>query len=260
MPTSTPPVCLVDTLDGLQQMLRAISARPSPASPLFLDFEGPELGRDGRIALCQVYFHGAEFVYLVDFIVLPDGWLDDTAADGLQDGSSSAPLSFRTLLESPDHPKLAFDPRNDADALFAHRIVPRNILCLQLIEVARRRSIQGLNVPFVVGLKTAFDRYLPHLAHLGPLKEAGVGLFAPDKGGSLSAWIDRPLHPTLINYAALDVLYFGDLMAKLWTPLSERDKAWVVEWSDKRCRTGGDPGYVPRSKEKAHAPPPPYRK
>jgi exonuclease 3'-5' domain-containing protein 1 len=128
------------------------------------------------------------------------------------------------------------------------------MLCLQVTDVAYRRSVRRLPVKFVVGLKKIMEQ---HLSLAGPLmetKEKGVALFAPERGGSYEVWNARPLDPLLVEYAASDVLYFPQLVAKLWGPLNPKARGWVLTESEKRCNVGSDPAYQPNGREKSIAP------
>ena len=63
-------------------------------------------------------------------------------------------------------------------------------------------ALQGL------GLGGAQSRQLEQV------KNNGLALFAPEKGGSYEVWRRRPLPQALIDYASLDVAYLHDMFEK----------------------------------------------
>lgn len=257
-----PQIVVVDTIPFLFAMLWDLQTTADNnlgpgGHPLYLDFEGIDLSRNGKICLGQIYYPGAKAVYLVDFCALPPGF-HLLEAPPLP-GSGRFPMSYKRLLEWDRIAKVIFDPRNDIDALWNHLgILPRNVLCLQLVEAVYRSSVQNLPVRFVSGLRKVMETHLGHVQGLQAIKHMGLSLFAPEKGGAYEVWTHRPLDPRLAAYAASDVIHFEEILRALYDPLSEDARRWVLEETARRTSVAFDPLYNPHGREKAIAPMMPY--
>lgn len=231
---------LIDTEDKLNFMLGKIAND----SIINIDFEGIDLCKTGKVCLAQVHASNSDTVFLVDFITMNPF----TAANG----------KFKHLMESEAICKVFFDPRNDIDAIANQfDINVKNVLCLQLAEVATRRS-KGLRVNYVTGLRKAMDEYV-HLPYnlkleLMKIKGAGIKLFAPEEGGSYEVFEKRPMQAEILNYAAVDVYYFDQLREKLYVNLKQHMKDKVDILSKERLVEYMKPGYTAKGKSKAFAP------
>ena len=53
---------------------------------------------------------------------------------------------------------------------------------------------------------------------LARIKEEGLKLFAPEKGGSYAVWKERPLPEALIKYATSDVSLLLEMVLKRLEP------------------------------------------
>jgi exonuclease 3'-5' domain-containing protein 1 len=86
----------------------------------------------------QRQYHIMESVYVLDITTLEVSTFNTVVPEREKRELVCIPgpiTTFKEVLESPDTPKIFFDVRNDADALFAHfGIHLRGTLDLQLLE------------------------------------------------------------------------------------------------------------------------------
>jgi hypothetical protein len=106
-PVKSPALC--DTEQTVIGLLDSLEQEHGPSKLIFLDFEGINLNRHGKICLGQITWPGSPNVYLLDFIQLP----------GLMDIKNARGTSLKSLCEEEHFVKVIFDPRMDADALWA---------------------------------------------------------------------------------------------------------------------------------------------
>ena len=180
---------IVDTPSTLRALLDCIK----DASPLFLDLEGQNLGRNGNISILSIYAPPLQAAYLVDVLEL--GATAFTA-------SNSVGTTLKAILESPRIGKVIFDVRNDSDALFSHfEIQLDGAEDLQLMELAANGP-RG----FVSSLATAIKRD-------SPLSEPQRGEWIRKKekvtqkfkAGQYDLLNDRPIRQDVREYCAGDV-------------------------------------------------------
>ena len=126
-------VVLCDTTSKMKSLLDEIESLPNSRRVLYLDFEGIDLSRSGKLCLGQLTYPASRSVYFLDFVVL--------GKELLSVRSSSGSCNLREILEGTTFSKVWFDPRSDVDALYYQfdKLLPKNIKCLQLCEVAVRR-------------------------------------------------------------------------------------------------------------------------
>lgn len=121
-------------------------------------------------------------------------------------GKEAFAHGLKNVLESEKVTKLFFDCRGDADALFhLYRVRPQNVLDMQVLC----HKAKGGESMFVQGFVKALEHVLPYAQRqvMKGIKEAGQGLFAPDRGGNLQIWKRRPLPEILQKYCAVDVVH-----------------------------------------------------
>lgn len=167
-----------------------------------MDIEGINLCRTGRIALIQLCTKSGE-VFLFDIAVL--------GQDAFDKGG------LRAVLESEQICKVIFDGRADADALYHQfHVQIRHAFDLQVQHALR---FSNSNDRYVKGLKKCLSDAnvvpLMERERLEALKEEGLRLFAPEKGGRYEVWMERPLNQALVDYAAADVKYLLSMKA-IW--------------------------------------------
>ncbi|KAJ7100737.1 ribonuclease H-like domain-containing protein [Mycena belliarum] len=244
-------ITLVDTLPLLHTCLGAIS----DATSLAVDLEGVALCRSGTLCVVQLKALGSSAVWLVDVVVLKGAAFTEAAPNG---------ISLKGILESRAVKKLFFDVRNDADALYhLFGVALANVYDVQLLEVAVRASNPGRPPRFLKGLLPSLES---HVAPLKPaatvrqwarIKEAGLRLFAPERGGHYAVFEERPLARALQEYCAQDVALLHELDATLRGSMGPYGRNWeqrVVAESAVRVGVALLADYVPRGEHKALVP------
>jgi len=220
---SSPTPIMVDTLQTLVACLAEVQSSPPPSS-VAVDLEGVNLGRSGRVAIIQLYAEGSDTVWLVDITTLGAAAFDQTDANGnslrsLLEGTSVRKVRSNTyispLLLLIALAKMFWDVRNDSDALYSHfNVRLQNTFDLQILELAVRRS-KLQRTKFVCGLGKGMDSYGLSTPAWIRVKESGVALFAPEKGGSYEVFETRPLSDALKMYCAQDVSLTFQLEQKM---------------------------------------------
>ncbi|KAK3831951.1 MAG: ribonuclease H-like domain-containing protein [Linnemannia gamsii] len=208
---------------------------------LYVDCEGDKLSRYGTLYTVQIYDGNPQRrVYLVDVDILGKSAFDSISAMG---------STLRSLLETKRI--VFFDPRGDIDALWnLFRVMPDNVLCLQLAEVAYRRRIEknraNWEPHFVHGLARCIDRYcVESLTRNEIAIKASVS--SELKAGNFQ-YSDFMLSNTKNNqdmrtYACVDVLCLPELEKRVWQgTLCSGGEKWVLENSRSRCARAK--GYV----------------
>lgn len=200
-------IFFVDTLAGCRSATRSLLRYHSRIA---VDVEGEELCRDGVIALIQMAVDDGKDsrVYVFDIKVLGERCFVSVDRGG---------GGLRTVLESLDVEKVFFDVRADCDALYhLYGVHPNNVIDLQVLFTLYNMPPK---VERLTGLGQVFEQYCRRIGveederlRLRGIKERGVALFAPEKGGSYAVWFRRPLHADLLQYAAADVLYLLDMV------------------------------------------------
>lgn len=208
---------LVDRVDPLLDCLEDIeSCMNRQDAVAAIDCEGVDLDRHGKLCTVQIRCRGASTTYVVDVVELKEEAFTTTTETG---------FSLKYLIERKDKVKLFFDPRYDSDALW-HQfgVYPGGVFCLQMADVALRRQM-GHRVNFVLGLSKVIKKYVQLTKrdelYMERVKEEGKQLFLSEMGGSFDVWLDRPLHESLVEYAACDVKYMIDAYITLRTRLSQ---------------------------------------
>ena len=146
--------------------------------------------------------------------------------------------------------QLLFDVRNDADALWnIYQVDLANVYDLQLLDVASRRS-RNLYSKFLSGLSKCIESYVSPPDAWKEVKEAGINLFLPGKGGSYTIFEKRPLDPRMIAYCAQDVALIFQLEVAIKRTLKvtarKKGKSWderVTLESANRVAESKSPNY-----------------
>ena len=130
--------------------------------------------------------------------------------------NSAGDQTLKSVLESEIVAKVFYDVRRDLDALFAHfGIRLAGIHDLQLMELAARPK--HLQKNYLAGL----GKCIEHDAQLSKarrnaaaaIKEKGIRLFDPNRGGNYAVFDARPLIADIKSYCVQDVQH----VSKLWT-------------------------------------------
>ena len=172
---------------------------------VFIELEGVNLSRFGKIAIMQMLLPPSPIVYLIDVHVLgPEAF--EVIAEA---------TSLKSILESKITYKVFFDIRNDSDALYAHfGVSVAGVIDLQVLEYATRQP-RG---KFVNGLAKCIEKDLPYQRGWSLTKAKGRRLFAPELGGRYEVFLDRPLATDIMEYREQDLMLMPRLLAK-YAPL-----------------------------------------
>lgn len=102
---------LIDTTQALSDLISKLYGLDHTRPALFVDLEGYDLCRHGRIALITIYASPLATTYLVDVTILGE-------ASFTTEGDNLPGKTLKSLLEDKTVPKALFDCRNDSDALY----------------------------------------------------------------------------------------------------------------------------------------------
>ncbi|KAJ7097679.1 ribonuclease H-like domain-containing protein [Mycena epipterygia] len=252
MSSPTNSIILVDTIPLLHSCIAALADTTSIA----VDLEGVNLCRSGTLCIVQLKAAESDTIWLIDVVVLRARAFEDIGDNG---------QNLKAILESRSVKKLFFDVRNDSDALFnLFGVTLANVYDLQLLEIAVRSSKRGVKPPrFVMGLASSLKTYVAPLKssavmrNWARVKEAGLGLFAPERGGRYQVFEDRPLMPALIEYCAQDVTLLHELEAVLKRKLGSLGRSWeqrIYNQSAVRVAVAHMANYAPHGQHKALVP------
>ncbi|MCJ1384307.1 hypothetical protein MMC17_007423 [Xylographa soralifera] len=245
-------VSIVDSVTSLTALLERLENLPTQPPSLYLDLEGVRLSRHGSISILQIFVLPYYHSFLVDVHVLQ--------ADAFRISSRSG-TTLKSILESESVPKVFFDVRNDADALFAHYQVSLvGVDDIQLWEVATRSGSQK----FVHGLAKCIesDAQLSDEAKQAwkAAKQCGQTLFLPEHGGSYEVFNVRPMPQDIVAYCGNDVVYLPILWAIYSRKISKKWASRVQIETCNRLIMSRSVSFDPHSKNKALSPWPKFEK
>ncbi|KAJ4348307.1 uncharacterized protein N0V89_009681 [Didymosphaeria variabile] len=268
---------LVSNTADLAQVLGRLNVSTTVPPHLYIDLEGINLSRHGSISLLTLYDRSLPCIFLIDVHALgfaafttpsttcatisrSDDNIQLIGTNNIEMNvcSDEKPclITLKSILESPEIPKVFFDVRNDSDALFHHfGIELRGIQDLQVMELATRG---GRNRERVNGLSRCIEFGLINVltplqrSQVKTIKARGAELFSPEKGGSYAVFNERPLDMMLEHYCMQDVVH----MPALWNVYNYklRIRFWnfVVEHeTKKRLAESRAPAYLPTGMHKS---------
>ncbi|KAJ8603843.1 hypothetical protein CTAYLR_000287 [Chrysophaeum taylorii] len=203
-------IVLCNTAASVARACAAVGSR----DVVSLDVEGRKLGRDGPISLVQLATADGT-AYVVDVVAL---------------GAGAFVSGLKEILESERIVKLVFDCRTDCDALLAQfGVRVRGVRDLQLLEVMTRcddldKQLSRLS-PFLhhanVRGEQAIYKNVHRLSSLAytMVEFEIVGKWVEAKKATQqqfednpSFWMERPLAPEALEYAAQDALLLFELL------------------------------------------------
>ena len=189
---------LIDSKESLATLIDTVVNLPSNPPSLYLDLEGINLSRHGFISIMQLMLYPQMDIYLIDIHILGSMAFTTPGSGG---------TTLRSILESPNIPKVFFDVRNDSNALFFHHgIALQGVQDIQLMEYASRPYIRASTKKLVHGLHKCIQTDAPITLQQKQTwkaaKDAGIMLFAPDRGGSYAVFNDRPLKKEIKAYCS----------------------------------------------------------
>ena len=203
-------VSIIDTLIALVSFLDDLENQLTNPPSLYLVIEGVALSRHGSISIIQVFHLPQNHVFLIDVFVLQEAAFNTPNRNG---------TTLRSILESALVPKVFFDVRNDADALYAHfNISLRGVHDIQLLEVATRSWAKDRLVGLAQCIRSDARLATKVRRDLEAVKERGKALFAAENGGSYEVFNTRPMLQDIVDYCAQDVV----CLPVLWNSYSQK--------------------------------------
>ena len=228
-----------------------VGSRATIRPTIFIDLEGVSLGREGELCLLAIHHTISKRSFVVDVHRLGASAFSTPASDGT--------TTLKTVLESPTIAKGIFDVRNDSAALY-HGFGVR-LQCLhdiQLLEIVARPQIWASSRRFRCSLEKVIRRHsnmtLAETADWSATKTLGVGLFAPERGGSYDVFKQRPLNPLLIPYSINDVICLPQLYDKFSSNLSPHVKRDVESKTEQAIVETMSPRYRGNGRDRTLSP------
>ncbi|KAE8360863.1 hypothetical protein BDV27DRAFT_161282 [Aspergillus caelatus] len=202
------PYIFLNTAISVADVVEELFELPADPPSLYLDLEGTNLSRHGSISILQISVLPHNRTYLIDIHMLKENAFAKAASNG---------QTLKKLLETESVPKVFFDVRNNADALYnCFGITLAGVQDLQLMELATR----NFSKKYVHGLAKCIENDAPmtlserNAWKLG--KEKGLKLFAPERGGSYEVFNVWPL--------ALDILRVVQDILELYHTLCDEQR------------------------------------
>ncbi|KAF9408763.1 hypothetical protein BGZ94_002193 [Podila epigama] len=224
--------CQPEVIDNVQKLSAAVDDL-SQKDTLFVDCEGDQLSRYGALYTIQIYDGNQQRrVYLVDVEALGQSAFDSVSEKG---------NTLKSLLETKRI--VFFDPRGDVDALWnLFHVMPRNVLCLQLAEVAYRRRREkrreDWEPPYLNGLVKCIDRFCSNSLTRNEIAiktRVSSALKAENFQHSDFILSKTKNNRDMQIYACVDVLCLPELEKRVWEDrLCSGGKRWVLEHSRAR--------------------------
>lgn len=231
----------------MSALITTLIEQPTRPPSLYLDLEGVNLSRQGSISILQIHVAPHNRSFLIDIHAL--GHKAFETSDKLD-------RSLRIILESEIIPKVFFDVRNDSDALFSHfKIRLAGVIDLQVMEYATRT----FQKKFVSGLSKCVERDLPlsysQIRQCQHVKEEGLKMFAPERGGSYEIFNERPLSKAIVMYCVQDVQWLPELYKQYKRKLMGKSmETKVARATLDRVRESQSASYIGHGRHKALGP------
>lgn len=236
---------MINSVAALEDFLNGLPSSVDEPN-LYIDLEGNNLSRHGRLSLITILVEPCHTLHLIDVHVLGKDAFTVADLNG---------TTLRHILESANIPKVFFDIRTDSDALF-HLFDVRvaGIEDLQLMELGARKGSKRL----VKGLARCIEQDAP----LSPserdewkaAKDKGKALFSPERGGSYEVFDQRPLSAEVEKYCIQDVVHMPALWKKYHAGLNETWKIKVAEETKARIELSQSAEFVGNGKHMAEGP------
>lgn len=237
---------VVDSAEALSKVVDSLINLPTKPPSLYIDLEGVNLSRQGTISILQIHIASSNENFLIDIHTLGSAAFSTEGKQG---------HTLRSVLQSDLIPKVFFDVRNDSDALFSHYDISlAGVVDLQLMEYATRTFRRK----FVNGLSKCIERdsnmtYTQRL-EWQQVKERGVKLFAPEKGGTYEVFNHRPLSDDIGLYCVQDVQWLPLLYEVYSKKLNSNMSAKVALATLERVKDSQSPYYRGHGQHKALGP------
>ena len=128
---------IVNTCDKIYSLLNEIEGKPTTPPTLYICLEGVIDSDYQFISVLILFLLPSRKVFLVDLLELQGAAFNIAISDS---------KSLRSILESPNIPKIFFSVRDDARALYAHfKVSLKAVHDLQLLEAASRPEARYLS-------------------------------------------------------------------------------------------------------------------
>jgi exonuclease 3'-5' domain-containing protein 1 len=243
---SKPVVIFVNDAPAVAQLVDLLDGRSTVQPSIFIDLEGVNLSRHGTVSIMQVYYMPIKCTYLIDVYTMGDKCFSTPGSNG---------RTLKDILECDNITKVFFDVRNDSDALYgSYQIKLAGIHDLQLMELATRSFSRRC----VNGLSKCIERDAPlsvrERLDWVRIKEAGVRLFAPEKGGAYEVFNERPLPDAIKLYCAQDVQILPRLWAYYDGKMGQRWREKMIAASKARVELSQSATYNGKGRHMALAP------
>ncbi|TVY13036.1 hypothetical protein LARI1_G009337 [Lachnellula arida] len=237
---------LIDTVEAIPAVIKTLVDQPVIPPSLYIDLEGVNLSRQGSISILQIHVAPKKKTYLIDIHTLGTKAFDTT---------SELDHTLRSVLQSESIPKVFFDVRNDSDALFSQfKISLAGITDLQVMEYGTR----SFRRQFVSGLSKCIDRDLDlsysQRSKCQHVKEEGLKLFAPGRGGTYEVFNQRPLSDAIGLYCVQDVQWLPQLYQTYLRKVSKSMSAKIALATLHRVKESQSSSYNGHGKHKAVGP------
>ena len=235
---------MITTTSALTSFLDTLPQPNTSTQPtLFIDLEGTNLSRHGTLSLITILVEPRHKVHLVDVHTL--------GKTAFTTPNTNNTTSLKQILESETTTKVFFDIRHDSDALFGlYGIRVSGIEDLQLMELASRNAFESKR--YVSGLAKCIQNYSQlswaEKREFQAVKERGVRLFDPARGGSYAVFEQRPLSAEVAKYCAQDVVHmpglydvFGGKLCDYWKEEVKKETAARIALSQSVQGVGRGP-------------------
>lgn len=240
------PSGLVDKQSDLALVMDTIVDSTDSPPSLFIDLEGTNLSRHGSISILQLHVATQNKTYLIDVETLQKQAFETCGSKG---------QSLKAILESETVLKVFYDVRNDSDALYSHyKINLAGVEDIQLMELATRNYSRK----YVKGLAKCVEVDLPLTIAERKVwkdaKEQGLGLFAPERGGSYEVFRMRPLPQAIVQYCIQDVQFLPKLWHLYHSKLTNSWTTRVEKATRERISQSQSEHYIGQGRQKALGP------
>ena len=190
--SSTTPWVFIDDKVTLRTILSELTELQSTKPDIFIDLEGENLSKVGRISIMQLFYFPKLRVYLLDILKLGKAAFTTP---------NDAGVTLKHILETENIRKAIFDVRNNSAALYhQYGISLDGVDDIQLMELAARprggKHVNGLARCIERDAALSLSQRKSWLA----MKDSGKKLFEPKLGGSYAVFNERPLKEEVKRY------------------------------------------------------------
>ena len=196
-------VALINSEVSVAGFISSFGDLPTNPPSFYFELEGDNVSRNGSVSIMTIFLHPKNQVYFIDLFALGSAAFTTPGHDG---------TTLKDILESTHIPKVFFDVRNAADAMYAHYDIRlQGVQDIQLMENAARRS----NKKYLRGLSKCIFLDAPltlqEKRHWMIVHHQGHILSDPRQGGFQDIFDIRPLSQRITKYCISRVQYLPKL-------------------------------------------------